>query len=324
MNRSAFVAGSVALAVCRPRPAAAAVDAAYSVAVASGTLYGTLLVPGGGLPVPAVLIIGGSGPTDRDGNSTLGLKSDAYKLLAAALFARGVASLRYDKRGVGASTGALSDESKVRFEDLAADAGAWLTKLRADPRFGAIAIAGHSEGSLIGMLTALQTQADAFVSLEGAGFPAADGLRRQTQAALAGQPDLLAANDRILTALANGETSLSVPDQLAPLYRASVQPYLISYFRYDPRIEITKLTCPVTIVQGTADFQVLVDDAKALAAASPAAKLDIVAGLTHPLKHVDDPSRRNQLATVYTDPEIPIDAAVPAAVEAAARMGAAA
>ena len=319
MNRRAFVASGLALSVAPGAvwAAGAAGDDGYSVSVESGTLFGTALVQAV-RRAPAVLIIGGSGPTDRDGNSPLGLKTDAYKQIAEALFARGVASVRYDKRGVGASYNALLDESKARFEDVIADASSWIAKMRSDARFGPITVAGHSEGSLIGMLAAYRAQADAFVSLEGPGFPAAEGLRRQTHVALAAMPDLEAANDRILDALTRGETVADVPDALAPLYRASVQPYMIGYFRYDPRIEVAQLTCPVTIVQGTADFQVLVDDANALAAAIPAARLDIVDGLTHPLKHVDDPSRANQLATVYADPSIPLDPAVTDAIEAAA------
>jgi len=320
MRRVEFVAGVAGVAVvARPRVANAASDDAYAVSVSTGTLFGTLLMPESGRRWPVALIVAGSGPTDRDCNSSVGLKTDAYRLLAEALAARGVATVRYDKRGVGKSVAALTDESTARFEDVVADAAAWIAKLRGDRRFSSIVVAGHSEGSLIGMMAAYGAQADGFVSLEGPGFPAADGLRRQTAVALEALPDLKSANHRILDGLERGETTTDVPLQLAPLYRASVQPYLISYFKYDPRIEIAQLRCPVTIVQGTADIQVLVDDAKALSIASPAAQLQIVDGLTHPLKHADDPSRANQLATVYRDPTIPIDPSVPAAIEAIAR-----
>lgn len=323
MKRSEFVAGAAALAlVARPGAVRAASDDAYSVSVSTGALFGTLLTPDGGGRWPVVLIVAGSGPTDRDCNSAVGLKTDAYRLLAEALAARGVASVRYDKRGVGKSALALLDESKVRFEDIVGDAAAWIAKLRGEPRFSSIVVAGHSEGSLIGMMAAYGAQADGFVSLEGPGFPAADDLRRQTAVALAALPELKTANDRILDGLVRGETTDDVPAQLAPLYRPSVQPYLISYFKYDPRIEIAQLNCPVSIVQGTADIQVLVDDAQALKAAAPSARLQIVEGLTHPLKHADDASRANQLATVYRDPTIPIDPSVPTAIEAVVRTAA--
>jgi uncharacterized protein len=320
MKRTAFVAAtaaSAALAALGSR-AAAADDTAYAAAISAGTLFGTALVPDAGTSaaarVPAVLIVAGSGPTDRDGNSGTVLRTDCYRLLAEALRASGIASVRYDKRGVGASTAALHDESEVHFDDLVADVVAWIAKMRADTRFGKIGIAGHSEGSTIGMIAALSTQADAFISLEGPGFPAAETLRRQLSVALAATPQLEEQSSAILDALVAGKTVADVPAALAALYRPSVQPYLISWFRRDPRIEIAKLTCPVAVVQGTADLQVTVDDAKALVAALPTARAFTIEGLTHPLKHTSDPSPENQKATVYIDPAIPIDPAVPAAI----------
>src|SRR5579872_4850595 len=101
MKRSMFLtaAGSAVAAGSLPRFARAA-ESDISLETATGTIYGTLTLPAGNAPVPIVLIVAGSGPTDRDGNSPgLPGKNDAYKLLAAALAQRGIASIRYDKRG---------------------------------------------------------------------------------------------------------------------------------------------------------------------------------------------------------------------------------
>jgi len=81
-----------------------------------------------------------------------------------------------------------------------------------------------------------------------------------------------------------------------------VQPYLISWFRYDPAKSIAELKTPVLVVQGTTDLQVTVDDAKRLAAANPKAKLVIIEGMNHVLKEVP-PDRDKQMAS-YSDPNL--------------------
>jgi hypothetical protein len=112
------------------------------------TLFGTLLMPTLTKIKPnVVLIIAGSGPTDRNCNSELGLKSNAFKMLADSLAKAGIASVRYDKRGVGESVGAATSESETRFTDMVDDAVSFLKKIKASGQFGKIFIAGHSEGS---------------------------------------------------------------------------------------------------------------------------------------------------------------------------------
>jgi len=177
---------------------------------------------------------------------------------------------------------------------------AWCEQLRKDRRFSAVIIAGHSEGSLIGMLAAKRCNAAGFISIAGAGRAAADILRTQ----LAGKlpPELATQSDAILKNLEAGKTTDDPPAALAALYRSSVQPYLISWFRYDPAKSIAALTVPVLIVQGTTDLQVSVDDAKRLAAANPKAKLLLIEGMNHVLKEVP-PDREKQMAS-YSDPKL--------------------
>ncbi len=274
----------------------------------TGTIAGTLLCPTDTRgPLSVVLIIAGSGPVDRDGNTQPHLRTDAYRLLAQGLAAHGIASLRYDKRAIGASAAAMQSESSLRFDDYIADAAAWVTKLRGDGRFNRLAIAGHSEGSLVGMIAAQRVPVEAFVSLAGAGYPAVDVLRIQLAAQLAAVPELDAANTRILESLIARRIDPDVPPALAVLYRPSIQPYLMSWFRYDPRIEIAKVRSAVTVVQGTADIQVSVDQGQALAAAHPGARLIVVPGMSHVLKAADQMSREQQIQTVYIDPSLPLD-----------------
>jgi alpha-beta hydrolase superfamily lysophospholipase len=284
-------------------------DQDFNLETPSGTIYGSLVVPDAAKNPPVALIIAGSGPTDRNCNSPQ-VRTDAYLLLARELASRGVASVRYDKRGIAASAAAATAESALRFETYVDDAAAWLRKIADDGRFRRITIIGHSEGSLIGMLAAQRARADAYVSIAGAGFPAAIELRRQMDASPAATPEIRAANERILTSLTAGKTTTDVPPDLLALYRPSVQPYLISWFKYDPRAEIAKLRVPVEVVQGTADIQVSVDDAKALMQGVPAAKLIVIEGMTHVLKHAIGLRPAQQVATVYRDPSIPLDPAL--------------
>jgi len=269
----------------------------------TGTIYGTLLMPQTAKPVPAVLLIAGSGPTDRNGNTAmLAGQNNSLQLLAEALAARNIASLRYDKRGIGESKAAGTSEKDLRFDTYVDDAVAWANQLSKDPRFTGVVIAGHSEGALIGTIAAEKAPVIGFVSIAGLGQPADAVIRRQ----LAGKlpPDLVAFNDKALTALKSGKTVDDVPPPLLVLFRPSVQPYLISWLRFDPVAEIAKVKVPVLIVQGTTDMQVTVDDARALAAAKSGSKLEIVDGMNHVLKMV--PVDRDKQIASYGDPALAV------------------
>lgn len=267
-----------------------------------GAIAGTLALPAGpGKPL-VVLIVAGSGPTDRDGNNALAGRNDSLKLLATALADGGVASVRYDKRGIGASRAAAPGESALRFDTYVDDAAAWVAKLQADARFAAPVLLGHSEGALIATVAARRGGAAALVSV--AGVAQRPGAILRTQLAGKLPPDLAAANERILAGLEQGATTQDVPPALAAFYRPSVQPYLISWMQYDPAAQLAALKLPTLIVQGTTDIQVGTKEASALKAARPDALLALVPGMNHVLKAVPaDPQK--QLAS-YADPSLPL------------------
>jgi uncharacterized protein len=300
----------VAAAVVMIFPASGARGAGETVQLETktGILYGTLDLPNGSGPFPAVLIVAGSGPTDRDGNSP-GLKNDSLKLLGQALANRGIAALRYDKRWSGGSARSPREE-ELRIETFVSDAVEWISLLRRDARFKGICVLGHSEGSLIGMLAARQAKVSAFVSIAGSGRNAAEVIRDQLKGKLS--PELNRESDRILAELGAGRSVTETPMDLAGLYRPSVQPFVISLLRYDPAGAIVALDAPVLIVQGTTDLQVTVADAKRLAAAKAGAKLALIDGMNHVLKHATTLAEQQ---AAYTDPSIPIE---PRLVEAVA------
>jgi pimeloyl-ACP methyl ester carboxylesterase len=291
-------------------------DQPIQLATATGTIAGSLRLPASSAgKVPVVLVIAGSGATDRNGNSLgAGVRSDAYQMLAGALAERGIASVRYDKRLIGESAQPGVKESDLTFEALVGDAADWVSKLAQDPRFSTVTIVGHSEGSLIGMMAARQAHADGFVSIAGAGRAAGAILRDQLRPQLQPVPTLWDASETILSSLEAGKTVDSVPAALTALYRPSVQPYLISWLKYTPSAEIAKLTIPMLILQGTTDIQVSVSEANLLHTSAPSSRLVIVDGMNHILKHV--PSDRLQQLASYSDPSLPIAPEVPAEVAA--------
>ncbi len=282
--------------------------------VAGGTIAGTLVMPASdGRQVPVALIIAGSGPTDRDGNSpALPGRNNMYRLLAEALAAEGIASVRYDKRGVAASMVTGLREADLRFEHFVEDAQAWITKLRNDARFASVTVIGHSEGSLIGMLAARAARADAFVSIAGVARRASDVLRDQLRPQLSVAPKLWETSEAILAALEAGRTFEPVPPMLASLYRPSVQPYLISWLAYRADEELRRLRAPTLVVQGTTDIQVGVAEAEALKAARPDAALRVIEGMNHVFRTAPA-DRAGNLAT-YGDPALPVMPELPAAI----------
>jgi pimeloyl-ACP methyl ester carboxylesterase len=279
----------------------------------TGFLRGTVMLPFAIGKFPLVVIISGSGPTDRDGNS-MGLpgKNNALGMLAQALADRGIASVRYDKRGVAASARAATSEEDLRFEMYADDAAGWVKKFRTDKRFSTIIIAGHSEGAMLGILAAQRAAADGYISIAGIARRADAVLHDQLAAGLL--PAQAALADSVLAKLAAGK-KVPVPREmpLSALFRASVQPYLISWFKWDPATELAKLTIPVLILQGTTDIQVAVAEADSLKRASPKATLVKVEGMNHVLKAVTG-DQMTQLKS-YSDPTLPLVAQLVTSIE---------
>ena len=134
-------------------------EEAITLDTGSGQLHGSLLLPEGEGPHPLVILHSGSGPTDRNGdNPMIQGKSSSLQKLAAGLTAAGFATLRYDKRGIGASAAAMKSEAELRFDDYISDAAAWVELCRKDPRLGKVALMGHSEGGLTGPLAASRSR----------------------------------------------------------------------------------------------------------------------------------------------------------------------
>ena len=290
--------------ICTAAHAAAPVvlQRPISLDTGSGELFGSLLLPQSDKPVPVVLIIAGSGPTDRNGNSAEGARNDSLKRLAWVLARHNIASVRYDKRGVAASLKATPDERNLTLDAYVADAVAWGKSLKADPRFGPLIVLGHSEGALVAALAAPELDPAGVVSLSGSARPVDQVIRQQLADHL--PPALLLRSNQILDRLKAGQVDADVPDPLQGIFRPSVQPYLISLFRADPAAAFARLNMPALIVQGTTDLQVGVADAEKLKQAKPDAELAVIPGMNHVMRIV--PNDVKQQLSSYNNPQLPL------------------
>jgi alpha-beta hydrolase superfamily lysophospholipase len=306
IGASAFTSACQPAAAATPSKAVAQASAEpvatpESVQAGDAVLRGTLLTPVSIGKPPVALIIAGSGPTDRDGNSPLlPGKNNSLKLLAEGLAGRGIASLRYDKRGIAGSTLGVTGEQDLTFRTFSDDAVAWSERLAADDRFSDLVIVGHSEGALIGILAAQTIPPTKLVSIAGLGRPAGTVLREQLGRQLSGE--MLATADSIISVLERGERVDSVPQILLVLFRPSVQPYLSSFLRITPAAEVAKVAAPVLVIHGSTDAQIARSDAETLAASAPDATLRIFDGMNHVLKPA--PAGLPQQVAAYTDSTI--------------------
>ena len=279
----------------------------YDLDTGHGVLRGTMLLPQTPPsqpqnPPPVALLIAGSGPTDRDGNNPEGGQNAYLRKLAETLAENGIASVRYDKRGVARSLPAAPREEALSVEAYVSDVVAWSDKLAHDPRFGRQILVGHSEGALIASLAAPKTHAEALVSLAGSARPIGDVLREQLQGRL--PPPLLAQANQLIDGLQAGTLQPNVPEPLNVLFRPSVQPYLISLFRQDPARAFAQLKLPTQILQGTNDIQVGVEDAQALKRAKPDSDFHLISGMNHILRIV--PTSGPQQLASYNNPNLPL------------------
>ncbi len=266
-------------------------------------LYGTLFSKNNNQKL--AIIIAGSGPTDRDGNNILGVESNSYKLLAQSLDSENIASFRYDKRGVGKSISSNVSEENLLFEDYINDAEKIFRYLRDSLGFKDIYILGHSEGSLIGIAAAEKVKVKGLISIAGAGRPIDEIIEEQINNQLL--PDSLKKKtEEIFASLKDGKKVNDVPDVLNSIFRKSVQPYMMSWLKYDPAKEIKKLKCPVLILQGSCDTQTKVTDAENLHHSNAKSEMDIIPLMTHTLKNADEGCKDDNRKT-YTDPSLPLN-----------------
>ena len=248
---------------------------------------GTLLLPEDKEKPSLAIIIAGSGPTNRDGNQNF-LKSDALKKLAESLTDNGIATFRYDKRIVKQIRKGNVDKS-IMFDDFVNDASDVITYFKEKDTYSKIYVIGHSQGSLVGMLT-VKDKADGFISLAGAGQNIGDVIVEQVTNMA---PQLGKEAQKVVDKLKQGKTTTDYPATLASVFNTDVQPFMINWMQYNPTEIIKDLEVPILILNGTKDLQVSEDEAKLLKEANEKAELKIIENMNHVLFEIEGDNLEN-------------------------------
>lgn len=270
-----------------------------TIAAPGGILAGTIWKAGDGRP--AALIITGSGPANRNGDSATNGGHGTYRLIAEGLQAHGITTLSIDKRGIGESAGAMASESALRVQTYGDDIRLWAAELKTRSGARCVWLIGHSEGGLVAELAAANNpDICGIVTLAGMGRSFGTLMREQLQRTL--PPALLPKALSTIDALEAGKTVPNPPPELFALFRPSVQPYMLSEINLDPAALMAALKIPLLIVQGDDDQNVSLTDARALAAARPDATLKIMPGMNHSQRLTkDDTGGPAPLAPGLTD-----------------------
>lgn len=246
-----------------------------------GAIDAVMTIPPGVERPPVALLIAGSGSTDRDGNGPQ-LKPATLKKLAEQLAARGIASLRYDKRGAGGWKPQFGKPEDFRFKDFVDDAAALVEFLRG--KFARVVLVGHSEGGLVAILTARRVPVDRLVLLAVTARKQGDLVKTQLAKKLA--LDKYEPVAKAIDAIMAGGIVDPPPEGL-PI-PPSMQPGIASAFTEDPIDPLKQIIIPTLIVGGGRDRQVPRLDMVALSTAAPAAKTLWLPPMNHILVDVSD------------------------------------
>ena len=266
-----------------------------------GNIYATLTMPAGANKVPVVLIIPSFGPLDRNGNNELGVRTNNYKMLADSLQKAGIASLRYDKRGVGESGELIESMDSLTIDDMVNDAVGLAKLLKQHWRFNQVFVLGHGEGAIVGMKVAEKIKISGYISVAGNGENADKIITKQLRER---SKKLSKRAKPIMDSLTAGYNVKNVDTALTYLFRPPVQEYMRSWLKCDLREELKTLKIPMLIIQGTTDMQVDPIQAKKLKKIRPDASLTMIEGMNHVLKNAPEDKVLN--AATYTDPNRPL------------------
>lgn len=261
------------------------------VTVSDGTIVGRLMAASDNR---VVIFVAGSGPTDMNGNSDFVQgDNDSFLQLAKELHKQGISTFRYDKRSAGLSKPLFRVSPDVVIADFASDLVGVINEMKQEG-YEEIILLGHSQGSLVSILAAQQTDVHAVISVSGSGRNIGDNLIEQYSR----DPELHVAHIEVIRSLMEGDYTEGA-EETDPLFAMEKQRFLMDWMRYDPAEDIGQLDVPVLIVQGSEDFQTGMSDSSKLHSSAKNSSLAVIQGMNHVMKAVID-EEENVLS--YQDP----------------------
>ena len=244
-------------------------------------LPGTLSMPESPTKLPLVIFIHGSGNVDRNGNQAgVGINANYIKALSDSLNRRGIAYYRYDKRTATPSN--LDKLGGITIMNFIDDAKFVIEHFKNDPRFNSLFLIGHSQGSLVGMLS-ITPEIKGFISIAGPGQTIDNTILEQLHKQ---NPDLEKLAEEHFTELMTTDTIVSVHPFLIQLFKPQNQNFIKSWIVLDPVAEIKKINIPILLLNGEEDLQVTKKDFQRLKEAQPNAKGELIPHMNHVLKEV--------------------------------------
>jgi len=232
--------------------------------ISAGDLSGQYKDAGPGRAV--VMIVPGSGPTDLNGNSPMGITAGTYQKLAEELAAKNISTVRVDKRGMFSSK-AAGDPNKVTLEIYAEDYRSWAKAIRSETSQTCVYMLGHSEGAMMVSAAAIDNpDVCGLILVSGMGRPYGDVIREQLKANPANIV-ILGSLNKTLESLERGEAVASddINPLLRPMFPAEIQGFLVSVMGADPADLARKAKARTLIIHGETDLQTKVLDARNLA-----------------------------------------------------------
>lgn len=269
----------------------------------TGDIYGSMITPPGDSCNTIALLIADTGPTDRNGNQQIE-RNNSLRLLSYDLAKENIATLRYDKRGVGASRAATPATDDSGVDIYVDDVTRWTNLLHRYRNYKNIVLIGHGEGSHLAMLAINRgARATHFISVAGGGRKSSQILKDMFTTK---SPQVRDVAYAIIDSLSKGYQVANVPFYLNSMFNPNMQPLLRSMMNFNPQSEIRKIEIPILVVQGDADTRVKIEDARLLHAANPDSQLVIIAAMNHIMKECNSLSVSEQILS-NVNPALPID-----------------